>query len=153
MTASQDSVTILMAEDDPDDRMMTERAWKKSRAANELRIVNDGVELMDYLLHRGEFADPETAPTPGLILIDLNMPRMDGREAIRAIRSHPKLRCIPIVILTTSREEEDIIASYELGVNSYITKPVTFAKLVEVLATLGEYWVEIVQLPPNCVDR
>jgi CheY-like chemotaxis protein len=141
-------ITILMAEDDAEDRMLVEDAWEESRLANPLRFVKDGEELMDYLHHRGDYADPSDAPRPGLILLDLNMPRKDGREALQEIKADPSLRRIPVIVLTSSKAEEDIVRSYELGVCSYITKPVTFEKLVEVTKTLGKYWFEIVEIPP-----
>jgi CheY-like chemotaxis protein len=138
-----------MADDDPDDRMFVEDAWEESRLANELTFVTDGEELLDYLHQRGPYADAEQAPQPGLILLDLNMPRMDGREALERIKKDEDLQSIPIVVLTSSKAEEDILRSYDMGVNSYIVKPVTFDKLVDVIQTLGLYWLEIVELPQN----
>src|SRR4051794_13748222 len=119
------AITILMADDDADDRLMTKEAFEESHLANDLRFVENGVELMDYLKRRGKYRDPGTSPRPGLILLDLNMPRKDGREALEEIKQDPSLRRIPVVVLTTSKEEEDVHRSYELHVNSYITKPVT----------------------------
>lgn len=133
-----------MADDDADDRMLTKEALAESRVLNDLRFVEDGEELMDFLNRRGEFAD---APRPGLILLDLNMPRKDGREALKEIKADPTLRRIPIVVMTTSKAEEDIFRSYDLGASSFITKPVTFDRLVELMKTLGQYWVEFVELP------
>lgn len=141
------SVSILMADDDEDDRLLTRDAFVTSRVLNELRFVCDGEELLEYLHRTGRYAPPVEAPRPGLILLDLNMPRKDGREALQEIKSDPELRKIPVVIMTTSKAEEDIVRSYDLGANSYITKPVTFAGLVDVVATLGRYWCEIVDLP------
>jgi CheY-like chemotaxis protein len=138
-----------MADDDADDRMMTQEAFQESHLANDLRFVEDGVELMDYLNRRGKYSDPSAAPRPGLILLDLNMPRKDGREALEEIKQDPNLRGIPVVVMTTSKEEEDIHRSYQLHVNSYITKPVTFEALVNVVKVLGRYWLEIVELPKN----
>jgi CheY-like chemotaxis protein len=146
-------VTILMADDDADDRMMTQRAFLRSRIANDLRFVVDGQDLLDYLKRRGPYQDPATSPRPGLILLDLNMPRMNGREALEAIRADPELKSIRVVILTTSKAEEDILRSYELNAASYITKPVTFEGLVEVVTTLGKYWLEIVELPPDGMEH
>lgn len=140
-------VTILMADDDPDDRLMAREAFEESRLANQLFFVHDGVELMDYLHRRGDYADPAWSPRPGVILLDLNMPRKDGREALREIKDDAGLRRIPIVILTTSKAEEDILRSYDLGANSFITKPVTFESLVNVVRTISSYWFEIVELP------
>lgn len=142
-------IVILCAEDDDDDRLLIREAWEEGRLANELRFVNDGEELMEYLQHRGAWSDPASAPRPGLILLDLNMPRKDGREALEEIRGDPDLRRIPVVVLTTSKAEEDILRSYDLGVNSFITKPVTFDSMVETLQTVGRYWFEIVEIPQS----
>src|SRR5262245_22080100 len=117
--------------------MLVEDAFVESRLANELRFVEDGEQLMDYLYRRGRYTDPTSSPRPGVILLDLNMPRKDGREALKEIKSDPRLRQIPVVVLTTSRTEEDIFRSYDLGVNSFITKPVTFVAMVELLKMLG----------------
>jgi len=141
-----ESITILMADDDADDRMLAEDAMKESRLGNTFRTVEDGQELMDYLTRRGKYAHGN-APRPGLILLDLNMPRMDGREALAQIKGDPDLRCIPVVILTTSKTEEDVLRSYNLGANSFISKPVTFDRLVDIVRTLGDYWLRIVELP------
>jgi CheY-like chemotaxis protein len=141
-------ITILLADDDPEDRMLVEDAFIESRLVNDLRFVEDGEQLLDYLCHRGRYADPASAPRPGVILLDLNMPKKDGREALREIKADPNLRQIPIVVLTTSRAEEDVFRSYDLGVNSFVTKPVTFAAMVELMKMLGQYWFEIVELPP-----
>jgi len=144
---TRESIVILMADDDEDDRLMAKEALEEARICNEMRFVEDGVELLDYLKRRGQYADPEKSPFPGLILLDLNMPRMDGREALKEIKSDPELRRIPVVVLTTSKAEEDILKTYDLGVNSFITKPVTFEGLVQVMKTLAEYWFEIVSIP------
>ncbi|UZR93353.1 response regulator [Chondrinema litorale] len=140
-------IVILYADDDPEDRMLAQDAFEESRLANDLHFVEDGEELMDYLLNRGKYEDEKQYPNPGLILLDLNMPRKDGREAIKEIKDVPKLKPIPIVVLTTSRAEEDILKTYNLGINSFITKPVTFEGLVDIMKTLGKYWFEIVELP------
>ena len=140
-------IIILMADDDADDRMLTKEALEESRVLNDLRFVEDGEELMDYLARRGEYTDPESSPRPGLILLDLNMPKKDGREALREIKENAEFRRIPIVVMTTSQAEEDIFRSYDLGASSFITKPVTFDRLVELMKTLGDYWVEFVRLP------
>jgi CheY-like chemotaxis protein len=142
-------ITILMADDDPDDRQMTREAFEASRLANDLRFVVDGVELMDYLYRRNQYADPAQSPRPGLILLDLNMPKKDGRQALREIKADPNLRNIRVVVMTTSKTEEDILRTYDLGASSYVTKPVTFAALVDVISTLGRYWLEIVELPTD----
>jgi two-component system response regulator len=140
-------ITILMADDDADDRQMTKEAFAESLLANDLRFVEDGVELMDYLCRRGKYADPATSPMPGLLLLDLNMPRKDGREALKEIKADPRLKHLRIVVLTTSKAEEDIHKIYDLSASSYITKPVTFAALLDVIQALGKYWLEIVELP------
>lgn len=142
-------ITILLADDDEDDRLMTRDALREARLHNDLRTVVDGVELLEYLRHEGAYSDPASAPPPGLVLLDLNMPRMDGREALREIKDDPKLRTLPVVVLTTSKAEEDIVGTYELGVNSFISKPVTFLGLVEVMKAFSRYWLEIVDLPPQ----
>lgn len=142
-------ITILMADDDADDRRLTKEALEESRLANGIRFVEDGEELMDYLRHKGKYASAQEYPRPGLILLDLNMPRYDGRAALKEIKNDPDLRQIPIVILTTSKADEDVYRSYDLGVNSYIVKPVTFEALVDILQTIEKYWIEIVELPPE----
>jgi CheY-like chemotaxis protein len=142
-------IMILMAEDDPDDRLLSREALQESHLANELRFVVDGEDLMNYLHRRGEYAAPKAAPMPGIILLDLNMPRKDGREALEEIKADPRLRRIPVVVLTTSKADEDILRSYDLGVSGYVTKPVTLEGLVNVLKTIGKYWFEIVELPPR----
>jgi CheY-like chemotaxis protein len=141
-------MTLLCAEDDADYRLLTARALKAGRVTNDVRFVEDGEELMDYLHRRGKYAEPGTAPTPGLILLDLNLPRKDGREALEEIKRHPELRRIPVVILTTSNAEEDVMKTYSLGASSYIRKPVNMTSLVDIMSTLGHYWFEIVELAP-----
>jgi len=150
--SSNKNIMILMADDDADDRMMANDAFEENRLGNELRFVEDGEELMDYLLRQGKYVDPESSPRPGLILLDLNMPRMDGREALKIIKSDPDLHSIPIIVLTTSSSEEDITRTYDLGVNSFITKPVTFEGLVDVIKKTGWYWLQIVELPTHYKD-
>lgn len=147
MSRSREPVVILLADDDADDRMFTRRALVESRLANELHCVEDGEELLDYLRRAGGYADPASSPRPHVILLDLNMPRLSGREALEQIKADPTLRSIPVVVLTTSDEEEDVFRSYHLGASSFITKPVTFEGLVEVMRGLGNYWFEIVRLP------
>jgi CheY-like chemotaxis protein len=143
-------ITILVCDDDEDDRILTQQALEDAHIANDLRFVEDGEQLLDYLHQRGEFAgETGAAPRPGLILLDLNMPKMDGREALQRIKSDATLLDIPVVVLTTSNVDADVIQSYQLGVNSFITKPVTFSGLVEAMNVLGRYWLEIVELPPN----
>lgn len=150
MKANGKPIIILMADDDSDDRMLVKDAFEESRLNNDLHFVEDGEQLIDYLYRRGNFAHLKGQPYPGLILLDLNMPKKDGREALAEIKNDPDLRRIPIVILTTSRAEEDILRTYDLGANSFITKPVTFESLVQVVQVLGNYWVEIVELPSIC---
>lgn len=147
MSRQRKSVTILMADDDPDDRMMTREAFEEAQLGNELRFVEDGAELMDYLRRNGKYAEPSTSPRPGIILLDLNMPRKNGWEALEEIQADPNLRTIRIVVLTTSKAEEDIYRSYNLNVASFISKPVSFEGLINVIRTLGRYWLEIVELP------
>ncbi len=141
------SITLLVADDDAEDCMLARDALKESRLANEVHFVSDGEELFDYLKRRGKYAAAAASPRPGLILLDLNMPKKDGREALRELKADPDLRHIPIVILSTSQAEEDIFRSYDAGVSSFITKPVSFQGLVEVMKTLGKYWFDIVELP------
>ena len=149
MLNNHNTITILMADDDPDDRMLTRDALTESRLLNDFETVEDGEDLMDYLLHRGKFSGAGERPRPGLILLDLNMPRKDGRDALKEIKAHPDLRSIPVVVMTTSKAEEDILSTYDLGVNSFITKPVTFEGLVDVLKIIGKYWFGVVELPKN----
>jgi CheY-like chemotaxis protein len=146
---TDDRITILLADDDEEDRVMTEEALKESRLANHVRFVADGEELTDYLFRRGEYADPECSPVPGLILLDLNMPKKDGREVLAELKNDSRLRHIPVVVLTTSKAEEDIVRTYDLGVNSFITKPVTFEGLVDAMTVFTQYWFAIVALPGN----
>jgi CheY-like chemotaxis protein len=145
----RDDIIILYAEDDPEDRMLVEDAMEESRLANEMHFVEDGEELMDYLYHRGKYAKLGNLPLPGLILLDLNMPKKDGREALQEIKADSNLRRIPIVVLTTSKAEEDILSTYDLGVSGFIIKPVTFDSLVSILKTVSKYWFEIVEPPPQ----
>jgi CheY-like chemotaxis protein len=147
MNVPKKTLIILMADDDADDRLLAQEAMHESRVLNELHFVEDGVQLLSYLRGDDEFSDRTLYPMPGLILLDLNMPKMDGREALAEIKADPRLRRIPVVILTTSKAEEDMVKGYDLGAASYITKPVTFDALVELMRTLGKYWVEFVELP------
>ena len=148
MTPSN-SIVILMADDDVDDRLLAKDALTECRLANDLRFVENGEELLDYLRRRGKFSQAADSPRPGLILLDLNMPKKDGREALKEIKADPELRKIPVVVLTTSKADTDIGRIYELGANSFISKPVSFDSLVEMMKVLGRYWFEIVELPVN----
>ena len=147
MRTGRKPIVILLADDDEEDRMLACDALAESRLSNEISCVTDGEDLMDYLRCRGKYAPPADAPRPGLILLDLNMPKKDGREALREIKSDPDLRQISVVVLTTSKAEEDIYSSYDSGASSFISKPVTFEGLVDVMKGLGRYWFEIVDLP------
>lgn len=144
---TNDNIVILMADDDDDDYLLTKKALNKGHLLNKLSRVKDGTELMDYLFRKGKYKDQVKYPRPGVILLDLNMPKKDGREALKEIKTNNKLKDIPVVVFTTSKAEEDIYKSYKLGVNSFITKPVTFESLIEVMQTLGKYWFQIVKLP------
>lgn len=141
------SIVILMADDDPADITLTREALGECNLRSDFRHVANGRELLDYLQRRGRFSDPKLSPRPSLVLLDLNMPGMDGREALTAMKADADLRRIPVVILTTSKAEEDILRSYDLGANSFVTKPVTFDGLVDVMRTLDQYWFQMVALP------
>jgi CheY-like chemotaxis protein len=143
-------VRIVVADDDMDDRMMIKDAFAESKLSNPIDFVEDGVQLLEYLRREGPYAELAGQPYPGFILLDLNMPRKDGRTVLKEIKNDPILHRIPIIILTTSKAEEDIIKTYNLGVNSFICKPVSFDKLVDIVKTVGHYWIEIVALPPEC---
>ncbi len=147
--ATDGTITILLVEDDPGDQELTRRAFEEGKLRNRLQIVSDGEEALDYLRRQGAYADASTSPRPQLVLLDLNLPRLDGRAVLEQMRSDPDLRRIPVVALTTSRQEEDIVRSYDLGVNSYISKPVSMDSFVDVLRTLENYWFQVVMLPPS----
>lgn len=149
MTAEPSSALLLMADDDPDDRELARQALQAARVRNRLDFVQDGEELLDYLNRRGDFVHLAGETLPGLILLDLNMPRVDGREALREIKADPFLRRIPVVVMTTSRASQEVARAYDLGASSYIAKPATFDGLVEVMRAIGRYWIEIVALPPD----
>lgn len=148
MTVQSSCIPILLADDDPDDRLMAREAFEEGRILNPLDMVSDGEELIEYLRRQGRYAD-RPGGLPGLILLDLNMPRMDGREALAVLKADPQLRRIPVVVLTTSKAEEDLIRTYDLGVNSFCIKPVTFEGLVDLVKTLGHYWLSVVELAPS----
>ncbi|EHJ47573.1 response regulator receiver protein [Solidesulfovibrio carbinoliphilus subsp. oakridgensis] len=149
MCSAAKPAVILLADDDEDDVILIRDSFKKSKLSNDLRVVEDGVELVDYLRRRGAFADPALSPRPDIILLDLNMPRMDGREALREIKNDPNLKDIPVIVLTTSQTHADIYRSYKDGANCFITKPVTFQSMCEIVSKLGEYWFQIVKLPED----
>jgi len=146
MSSASKAINILIADDDPDDRLMAREALLQSTTPSRISFVEDGEELLDYLHRRGKFKN-NTYPLPDLVLLDLNMPKKSGVEALQEIKSNPELRHIPIVVLTTSKEEEDIYRTYDLGVNSFITKPITYDSLINTMRILGKYWFEVVQLP------
>lgn len=150
MNKSSQPIRIVVADDDADDRMMIKDAFEESKLGNPVDFVEDGVELMEYLGRKGKWTHLANQPFPSFILLDLNMPRKDGRTVLKEIKESSELHRIPIVILTTSKAEEDIIRTYNLGVNSFICKPVSFDKLVDIVKTVGHYWIEIVALPPEC---
>jgi CheY-like chemotaxis protein len=142
-------MTILMVDDDPDDYYLVKDALMENGLSNDFRLVSDGEEMMDYLFRRGKYIDSASCPPPSLILLDLNMPRKDGRQALREIKNYPALRHIPVVVFTTSGDIEDITACYEMGASTFITKPNTFDSLVETMKTLGKYWLNLAELPVN----
>jgi CheY-like chemotaxis protein len=144
---SPEPIIVLYADDDPEDRLLVKDAWEESRVANELHFVEDGEDLMDYLHRRGKYEHLADTRLPGMILLDLNMPKMDGREALAQIKGDARLKRIPTVVLTTSKAEEDILRAYGLGVSSFIVKPVTFKSLVDLTLAFSRYWFEIVELP------
>jgi CheY-like chemotaxis protein len=144
------AVTILVCDDDADDRALTEHALRDARVSNDIRFVEDGEQLLDYLFQRGAFSGERgLAPRPGLILLDLNMPKFDGREALKVIKDDPALQDIPIVVLTTSHADNDIVRSHQLGVESFMTKPVTLSGLAAAMRDHNRYWLEIVEMPPS----
>ncbi|MGI9449151.1 MAG: response regulator [Geminicoccaceae bacterium] len=149
----QQPISILVADDDPDDRMMIEEAFVENRFSNKLVFVENGEQLLAYLRHQDEYTHTANDPYPGIILLDLNMPKKDGRETLRELKADPELCRIPVIVLTTSEAEEDILKSYGLGVSSFITKPVSFEGLVDAVRVICQYWIQIVALPPECLNR
>lgn len=147
------NTTLLLADDDPDDRLLVKEALEEGRLRADLRSVEDGEELMDYLHRRGKYADPNDSPHPDLILLDLKMPRKSGHQVLEEIKGNPKLRCIPIVVLTTSKAEEDIVRAYSSGANSFIVKPTNFGALTETMKTLERYWFKLIALPPGRIGH
>ena len=140
-------IHILLVEDNPDDVEITRRAFSKSRVANELQVVRDGEEALEYLFRQGRYSDQTARHLPDLVLLDLNLPRVNGLEVLQRIRAHGSLSAVPVIMLTSSQREEDIIASYKSGSNTFISKPVVFADFLRALETLGEYWIVVAQLP------
>ncbi|KAA5541714.1 response regulator [Adhaeribacter rhizoryzae] len=147
MVESNKNRVILIVDDDAEDRMLLEEALEENQVKNTRYYVPNGEELMDYLYNRGKYSDKEKYSLPGLILLDLNMPKKDGREVLKEVKADPKLRLIPVVVLTTSKAEEDILKTLDLGANGYIAKPVSFASLVDLTKTISDYWFDLVQLP------
>ncbi len=149
---SKKAAVILLVEDDPGDQELTRRALEEGKVRNTLQIVSDGEQALDYLFRRGRYVDPDSSPRPDLILLDLNLPKLDGRQVLENIRLTPELRRIAVVVLTTSNQEEDVVRSYDLGANSYITKPVDLVQFLRVVQALQEYWFEIVVLSSDGED-
>ncbi len=147
MTKNENTIRILMAEDDADDRLLFEEALEETRFANQVDFVEDGQELMDYLHREGKYISLQNDPLPGILLLDLNMPKKDGRQCLAEIKQDPGLRHIPVVVLTTSSSDEDVIKTYDLGVNSFITKPVTFDSMLDAVRKVTDYWFELVRIP------
>jgi CheY-like chemotaxis protein len=143
---------VLMAEDDEHDILATRRAWKRHHISNPLYIVNDGEECLDFLHRRGKYSEPGTAPRPGILLLDIRMPKMDGLVVLKHIREDKRLRRLPVIILTTSRAEEDRLRSYDLGVNAYIVKPVGFDNFSDAVRTINLFW-QLVDLPERDDER
>jgi len=149
MRRDRDLPVIVIAEDDPAHRLLTIKALQSSGLRNRIQEIEDGVELMDFLLRQGRYAGKPALPYPMVILLDLNMPRKNGLEALSEIKTNPRLRRIPVIVLTTSAEEQDVVRSYDLGANSFITKPMDFAQFTDTIQQLGDYWLELVTTPRN----
>ncbi|MDE0407361.1 MAG: response regulator [Alphaproteobacteria bacterium] len=145
---TSERTVLLMADDDPADCLLTEKALRRADITCPLYVVHDGAELLDYLKRRGDYADPEAAPRPSLILLDLNMPKVNGTEVLEQLRDEPELCRIPVLVLTTSDEERDIASSYALGANAYMVKPSAFDEMVSVAEIVKAHWLETVRLPP-----
>ncbi|UCD88373.1 MAG: response regulator [Desulfobacterales bacterium] len=151
MHMGKEPFVVLLAEDDEHDIVATKRAWKKHNIANPLYIVNDGEECLDFLHRRGGYSEPESAPRPGILLLDINMPKMDGLAVLEHIRKDNELRYLPVIILTTSKAEEDRLRGYDLGVNAYIVKPVGFENFSEAVKTISLFW-QLVELPSGDLE-
>ena len=143
-------IPILLVEDDEDDITITKKAFSKAKISNPLYVVRDGEEALEFLMRTGRYTDPENAPKPGLILLDLNMPRLDGREVLDRIKKDPTLHRIPVVVITTSDEDADVLGCYDRGANTYITKPVDFNGFMHAVTTIGTYWLCIAKIPDKC---
>ncbi len=138
---------ILMVDDDPGDRELTMRQFARSKIRNDMHVVEDGEEAMDYLQRRGRYSDPATSPRPDLVLLDLNLPKLDGREVLSRIRAIPSLRTLPVIVMTVSDQNTDVATMYDLGANAFMVKPVDIGQFTRAVAALQEYWLEIVVLP------
>lgn len=149
---NEESKVILLVEDNPDDVALTLRAFKRSHLMNPLVVARDGVEALDFLFGRGAHADRGSAPLPTLVILDLKLPRLDGLGVLKALRADPRTAMLPAVILTSSKEEQDVVAGYKLGANSYVRKPVDFTEFVEAVKVLGIYWLALNQLPPSATS-
>ena len=146
------AATVLLVEDNPADQNLTRRALARGVIHCDLRVVSNGEEAMDYLLQRAQFTDPASCPRPDLILLDLNMPRLDGKQVLERMKADSNLDTMPVVVLTTSRQDEDVVRSYKLGCNSFIQKPIQIQDFVAALEQLGAYWLKLVVLPPHTGD-
>jgi two-component system response regulator len=146
---SDSNKAILLVEDNPDDVVLTLRAFKRSHVMNPIAVARDGIEALDFLFARGAYTDRATAPLPTLVILDLKLPKLDGLGVLKAVRADERTRLLPVVILTSSKEEQDVISGYSLGANSYVRKPVDFAEFVEAVKVLGMYWMMMNQGPPE----
>ncbi len=143
----QTGITILMADDDPDDCLLAREAWEEIKSGHELRFVHDGQEILDYVLHRGLYTTQPSAPRPGIILLDLNMPKKNGHEVLRVVKTNPELQTIPIIVFTTTRHIDEIIQAYKEGANAFMTKPSTFEGYRDTFRAVDHFWLRLVQLP------
>lgn len=149
MFSKAKKAVILLVEDDPGDQELTRRALLEGDVPHELRVVEDGEEALDYLLRRGRYADPRQNPLPDLILLDLNLPRLTGRQVLEHISNEPRLARIPVIVVTTSQQEKDMLQSYDNGACSYVVKPSSIDEFIRVVRTIEEYWLDVVRLPPS----
>jgi CheY-like chemotaxis protein len=144
------TTVILLIEDNPDHVLIIKRGLRANKVLNEIRVAEDGQEAMDYLQHRGKYSDPTSAPRPGLILLDIKLPKLDGFEVLHRIKGDPALKAIPVIILTSSDQEIDIAKGYLEGANSYVSKPIQFTEFIETVSKLELYWVIVNKLPNEC---